>query len=1096
MKRHLRLNGFSLYLLLTAILLVALSVTFLVYVRAEKRIDQANDTRYVSFLLADELRQSSDDLTRMARSYVATGEPRFRQHYHDILAIRDGRAPRPDGYQRVYWDLVLGQKRTHQVEGTRAIALTEMMRQSGFTARELDLLRQAKQISDRLAVVEVEAMQLAERAALDAGPGGVQARARALTMLHDREYHQAKAAIMEPIDRFYQSLETRTNEAVRNAEAAALFMRHLALAAGCGLMFMLWRTYRALQQTLGGSVEQLHTQIARIGQGDFLSPMPAEVPADSVLAWLAETRARLAQIDQERTNTEIAEKALVESEYRWKFAIEGSRDGVWDWDIGTDEARYSRRWKEMLGYREEEILPTNQEWADRIHPEDRRYVAGTMQAYLEGKTEIYEVEYRLRCKDDSYKWILGRGMVVARGERGEPLRMIGTHSDITHRKEMEEKLRLSEKKFSTAFRVSPDAINLTRLADGTYLDINEGFTAMSGYRAEDVIGKSSLDLNIWVDHRDRARLVAGLREQGVVSNLEAQFRRMDGSTFTGIMSARLIEVNGEQTLLSITRDITERKQAEEFLRESEANLRTLMDSMPAGVWWYDRDGNVEYQNRCFQELFGYAPAEIPTLDAWVLRAYPDAEYRDHYLAHRNENIARAWREGTMVPPRETRIACKDGSQRYVIINTQPALGRMVEIFTDITERELYLHQFQKMEKLESLGVLAGGIAHDFNNILTGILGNVSFARTLLEESHAAARLLQNAEQAANRAADLAHQLLTFAKGGQPVKKTVSVDKILRDACSLVLHGSSVSAEISVPETLPDIEVDEGQISQVMNNIVINASQAMPEGGVIRVGASGVTVEAANAMSIAAGNYVRLQISDTGCGISEEDQKRIFDPYFTTKTSGSGLGLASVHSIVTKHGGYIGVRSLLGAGTTFELFLPASDKRAGHDDLLSAPVALRAPGGYSVLVMDDVELIREMTCQMVHSLGYRAEACSDGSEAISCYQRALEAGTPFSAVIMDLTIPGGMGGREAARHILALDPDAQLIVSSGYSTDPIMAEFGKFGFCATLMKPYTVIEIMKTLHKVLNREPAKAAPSTGCGPCQPAAVKGGEPVEDA
>jgi two-component system, cell cycle sensor histidine kinase and response regulator CckA len=1074
MNRQQRLNSFSRSLLLTAILLILMAVTFTIYVRAEKRIDRANDSRYLSFLLADELRQSSDDLTRMARSYVATGEPRFKQYYHDILAIRDGRAPRPEGYQRLYWDRMLGVEQPQHPPTGRAIALTELMRRNGFTARELDLLRQSKLKSDRLAGLELEAMQLSETT----GAGAAPARSRALALLHDRQYHHAKAAIMEPIDRFYRSLETRTNDAVRNAERAALAMRLLALAVGCGLMFMLWRTYRTLHDTLGGSVEQLHGQIARIGQGDFHSSMPAQIPADSVMGWLAETRARLAQIEQQRKNTEIAEQALVESEYRWKFAIEGSRDGVWDWDIGTDEARYSRRWKEMLGYREEEILPTNQEWVDRIHPEDRSYVAETMKAYLEGKSDIYQVEYRLRCKDDSYKWILGRGMVVSRGAQGEPLRMIGTHSDITQRKEMEEQLRLSEKKFSTAFRVSPDAINLTRLSDGTYLDINEGFSIISGYSAEEVIGRSALDLNIWVDPRDRARLVAGLREHGVVNNLEAQFRCKDGSTFTGMMSARMVEVEGEQTLLSITRDISQRKQAEEFLRESEANLRTLMDSMPAGVWWYDREGNVEYQNRCFQELFGYKPEEVPTLNDWVLRAYPDPEYRDSYLAARNENIAQAWRAGTMVPPRESRITCKDGSQRYVIINTQPALGRMVEIFTDITERELYLHQFQKMEKLESLGVLAGGIAHDFNNILTGILGNVSFARTLLEENHGAARLLHNAEQAANRAADLAHQLLTFAKGGQPVKKTVSVGKILREACSFVLHGSSVSAKISVPETLPDIEVDEGQISQVMNNIIINASQAMPEGGVIRVVASGETVEAANAMSLAAGSYVRLRITDTGCGISEEDQKRIFDPYFTTKTSGSGLGLASVHSIVTKHGGYIGVRSLLGAGTTFEMYLPASDKRAAPDDGLSAPEITVEPGGRSVLVMDDVELIREMTCQMVHSLGYRAEACVDGVEAIACYRAALEAGAPFSAVIMDLTVPGGMGGREAARHILALDPDAQLIVSSGYSTDPIMAEYDKFGFCATLMKPYTVIEITHTLRKVLSREPAQAAAQQG------------------
>ena len=436
---------------------------------------------------------------------------------------------------------------------------------------------------------------------------------------------------------------------------------------------------------------------------------------------------------------------------------------------------------------------------------------------------------------------------------------------------------------------------------------------------------------------------------------------------------------------------------------------------------------------------------------------------------RNSAIAQACLSGTTVPPRESKITCKDGTQRHVIINTRFALGRTVEIFTDITEREQFLHQFQKVEKLESLGVLAGGIAHDFNNILTGIMGNISFARSFLDENHKAAGLLVNAEQAASRAADLAHQLLTFAKGGQPVKKTVSVWHILKESSSFVLHGSNVSSDIQIPEDLPDLEVDEGQISQVINNIIINASQAMPGGGTIVVRAGSVAVEATNVMGLSPGAYVRLEVTDTGCGISEEDQKRIFDPYFTTKSGGSGLGLASVHSIVTRHGGYIGVNSAVGIGTSFELLLPASDRKASHDESVPEPVAFGSSRDFSVLVMDDEEMIRGMTTDMIQTLGYRVQSCRDGAEAIALYQAARKAGTPFSAVIMDLTIPGGMGGMEAARQIRAIDGAARLIVSSGYSTDPIMAEFGSFGFCATLMKPYTLAEIMKTLSSVLPQE---------------------------
>jgi two-component system, cell cycle sensor histidine kinase and response regulator CckA len=1058
-----RFNRFSLNLLLTGLLLVPLSLSFCVYVWAEKRIDRANDARHLSFLLADELRQSSDDLTRMARSYVVTADARYKRQYHDVLDIRDGRKPRPEGYYRIYWDLILSDGKAPRPDSSLSIPLVQLMRHSGFSAPELAELQEAKAKSDRLSQTELVAMQLAEAA----GPGAEPQHARARDMLYDLHYHQGKAAIMEPIDRFYLLLDTRTKDAVTGAERQALAMRYLFLGFALCLLVMLRRTYRALLDTLGGSVEEVYGEIARIGQGDFSAPLAVkDREGRSVMGWLAETQAKLRSIDRERRNTEAAEAALAESEFRWKFAIEGSGDGVWDWEIPSDAAKYSLRWKEMLGYAEGDILPSNQEWVNRVHPEDQAYVAASMQAYLAGKTPVYVVEYRLRCQDETYKWILGRGMVVSRAKDGTPLRMIGTHTDITDRKQMEEKLRLSEKKFSTAFRVSPDAINLTRLQDGVYLEINEGFSTLTGYSAGDVVGRSALELNIWADPEDRARLVRGLREHGVVANLEATFRRKDGSTLTGMMSARVIEVEGELSLLSITRDITERKLAEEFLRESEKNLRTLMDSMPAGVWWFDDAGRIEYLNGCFSEQFAYTLQDIPTVNDWIELAYPDRSYRDSYLIAKNASIAQACLNGTMVPPREAKITCKDGTQRHVIINTRFALGRTVEIFTDITERERFLHQFQKVEKLESLGVLAGGIAHDFNNILTSIMGNISFARSILDENHKAAGLLVSAEQGASRAADLAHQLLTFAKGGQPVKKTVSVWHILQESSSFVLHGSNVSSDIQIPEDLPDIEVDEGQISQVINNVSINAAQAMPGGGSIVVRAGCAAIEASNAMSLAPGTYVRLEVTDTGCGISEADQKRIFDPYFTTKSGGSGLGLASVHSIVTKHGGYIGVSSAVGIGTSFELLLPASDKKANHDESVPVPVAFGPENGFSVLVMDDEEMIRDMTCDMIESLGYRVQSCRDGAEAIALYQAAREAGRPFSAVIMDLTIPGGMGGMEAARQLKAIDAEARLIVSSGYSTDPIMSGFDSFGFCATLMKPYTLAEVISTLSCVL------------------------------
>ena len=657
-------------------------------------------------------------------------------------------------------------------------------------------------------------------------------------------------------------------------------------------------------------------------------------------------------------------------------------------------------------------------------------------------------------------------------EQGEIAGIVGSFLDITARKDAEEKIRQSEEKFSTAFRMSPDSINISRLDDGMYLEINEGFTAIMGYSSEETIGKTARALNIWVDPSDRARLVSELKERGVVLNAEAQFRRKDGSILTGYLSSRVIAMEGVPCVLSITRDISDRKRAEEYLRESEKNLRTLLDSMPAGVWWFDKDGNIEYLNRCFVDQFGYALEDIPTLNDWFQRAYPDSEYRDPYITARNAAIACAQSAGSAVLPREAKITCKDGTLRHMIINTQFTQGRTIEIFTDITEREHYHDQLQKVDKLESLGVLAGGIAHDFNNILTGIIGNISFARTMLEESHKSATVLLNAEKAANRAADLAHQLLTFAKGGQPIKKVVTVRHILEDSTSFVLSGSNVSCAIELPGDLPAVEVDEGQISQVVNNLIINASQAMPGGGTITVRGERVKVDDSNTMSLSQGDYIRITVTDTGCGMAEEVQKKIFDPYFTTKVGGSGLGLASAHSIIIKHGGYIGERSVIGKGTCFELLLPASDRQVVHDDTGASSVLVNAQNSSSVLVMDDEESIRDLVSVMLESLGYLVHSCADGEEAIARYRAASAAGAPYSAVIMDLTIPGGMGGREAAQYILAFDPDARLIVSSGYSTDPIMSEFADYGFCATLLKPYTMRDISKTASAVLSTRPIK------------------------
>ncbi|MGE3536698.1 MAG: ATP-binding protein [Candidatus Tectimicrobiota bacterium] len=383
----------------------------------------------------------------------------------------------------------------------------------------------------------------------------------------------------------------------------------------------------------------------------------------------------------------------------------------------------------------------------------------------------------------------------------------------------------------------------------------------------------------------------------------------------------------------------------------------------------------------------------------------------------------------------------------------------------IAERNRMEDELLKTRKIESIGVLAGGMAHDFNNILMGILGNVSLARSMTPPHEPIDQVLHIAEQACQRATDLTRQLLTFAKGGAPVRQTTSLAALIQETVSFVLHGSNVRCELALAPDLRPAEVDPGQMSQVLQNLLINADQAMPDGGVIQVQADNVCLGSETCLPLPAGRYVRVAVVDHGCGIPAEHLPRIFDPYFTTKQHGNGLGLATSYAIMRKHGGHITVTSVPQEGSTFTLYLPASSQVLP----LCAPalaVTLDAPAQGRILVMDDDDMLRQLVSTMVQRLGYEVASAKDGSEALALYQKARALGRPFAAVILDLTVPGGMGGKETMAALRALDPHVQAIVSSGYATDPIMANYTHYGFQGLVAKPYTVAELSAALQRVL------------------------------
>jgi len=572
------------------------------------------------------------------------------------------------------------------------------------------------------------------------------------------------------------------------------------------------------------------------------------------------------------------------------------------------------------------------------------------------------------------------------------------------------------------------------------------YTARIEVEGDDEPGRASLAVNA----------LAGALQQREEDNL-----RLTGE----LMAAIQQEVESREKLAAVNsvleQEIKDRTRAEQAALQSEQTLRSLMDGMPVGVVWTNQQGLVEYTNRFFSERFGYGREEIVNLDDWFTCAFPDPPYREEMMEAHRSVLRNADDISLETPLYEARVTCRDDTVRHVLVKNQSAQERRIMLIIDITEREQLQEQLIKAQRLESLGVLAGGIAHNFNNVLTGVMGYISFAYKFLDQDHKAYMPLQHAEDASRRAAGMAKQLLTFARGGAPVKTLVSLRRTVDESISMALNGTNVQGVVEMPDDLYAIMADEGQLSQVFNNIIINAVQAMPKGGTLTVKAENLPANSSSQQP-----HVQLSFTDEGCGIPESNLTKIFDPYFTTKSIGTGLGLASVHSIITRHGGRISAESLVGCGSTFHIVLPATGVADQPEEKSEVLSYADLQGSGPVLVMDDEEMIRDFVSKALESLGYAVTLCSNGDEAVAAYRAAHEAGNPFRATILDLTVQHGMGGQEAADRILEFDPQALLVVSSGYSYNPVMAGFKAYGFSAAVTKPYKVDELGRQLSLLL------------------------------
>ncbi len=547
-----------------------------------------------------------------------------------------------------------------------------------------------------------------------------------------------------------------------------------------------------------------------------------------------------------------------------------------------------------------------------------------------------------------------------------------------------------------------------------------------------------------------------------ISDLSASFNHMLGRLrdYRREVGERTSELKAANELL--LDEIGERKKAEEALRQTEQRFRNLVETTSDWVWEVDEHAVYTYVSPKILGILGYTPEELigktpfdfmPAEEATRVREIFEPLSASHqpFMCLQNINLHKG---GHLVMLETSGAPFFDREGRF---------SGYRGIDRDVTERIKMEKELIKFIKLESIGILAGGLAHDFNNLLTGILGNISLAKTLLNPEDKAYERLTRAEKASMRAKDLTYQLLAFSKGGEPVKKTTSLAELLHEASSFILSGSNIRCDIfSLPDDLSLVEVDEGQMSQVFNNIVINAREAMSEGGLIRMGAENITVGPNDNLPLKEGEYIKVSISDQGSGIPEKNLPKIFDPFYSTKEKGSGLGLASAYSIIKRHDGYIDVESTVGVGTTFHIYLPASKSK--HIETRHPEEKIPAAKG-KILVMDDEEIVRDIAGEMLRHMGYEVEFARDGLEAIASYKGARESGTPFDVVIIDLTIPGGMGGKETIRNLTDIDSDVRAIVSSGYSNDPIMSNFRKYGFAGVVTKPYKIEELGEAIWSV-------------------------------
>jgi PAS domain S-box-containing protein len=632
-------------------------------------------------------------------------------------------------------------------------------------------------------------------------------------------------------------------------------------------------------------------------------------------------------------------------------------------------------------------------------------------------------------------------------------------SDITERKRALAALWDSEERFRTAFETSPDAITINRGVDGQYIDVNDGFTALTGYGRKEVIGLTARDIQIWSDPEDQRRLAAGLRRQGHVKNLKARFRYKGGSCRTGLLSANRIMLGGEPHTLTVGREIEDLLSAEQALAESEKKYRLLVENANDAIFVV-QDDVIRYANPTTQRLSGYSAAELEKLPLSAVLRTEETAPEDAALQDGSEV------QTVFIAQMITR----SGGVLWLHLNTVPITWEgkpaSLQLGRDITRQRHLEDHIRQVQKMEAMATLSGGIAHDFNNLLMGIQGNISLILLTTDREQSAYPKLKKIETYIENAAELTRQLLSMTRGGKYEVRAGDLNAILEKTVKLFGRTrKEIQIDVRCQKNIWITEVDQGQIQQALLNIFVNAAQAMPQGGDLRIDTQNVELDEdfIRPHHLPAGRYVRVRIADTGTGMDEVIRQRIFDPFFTTKEigRGTGLGLASAYGIISNHGGFIQAQSRKGQGSTFTLYLPA---RQAEGSAAALPRPERAPGGAeTVLLVDDEAMITEVGRAMLEKMGYSVLTAGSGAEALAVFRRQRDR---IRLVILDMIMPEMSGGKTFDR-LREISPGVKVLLSSGYSLDERAADILQRGCRGFIQKPFDMKRLGAKVREVLD-----------------------------